>query len=44
MQIVAIETINVEAFSNLVWVQIHTDDGLSAGRNISFAGGDCLSA
>jgi galactonate dehydratase len=28
MRIVAIETINVEAFSNLVWVRIHTDDGI----------------
>ncbi len=28
MRIAAIETINVEAFSNLVWVRVHTDDGL----------------
>src|SRR6185312_13212483 len=28
MRIVAIETVNVEAFSNLVWIRIHTDDGI----------------
>lgn len=28
MKITAIETIRIEAFANLLWVQIHTDEGL----------------
>ena len=28
MKITAVETILVEEFPNLAWVQVHTDDGL----------------
>ncbi len=37
MKITAVETIELDAFSNLIWLQIHTDEGLT-GLGESFFG------
>jgi len=43
MRIVGLETLRIEEFSNLVWVQIHTDEGL-VGLGETFRNADAVVA
>ncbi len=43
MKVAAIETIRLEEFPNLIWLQIHTDQGL-AGLGESYFGAGAVEA
>ncbi len=43
MKITAIETIGLEEFPNLLWVQVHTDEGL-VGLGETFFGPKAVAA